>query len=414
MTDSVKPCLDLRTMPKTARCEVEVHHAQTKNKRHHNVGGPYPKPIKVKSPLSGTGMELVTYWDGSGKDFLQSQIVGDMNLPNALTGQNCLHGTSVYAAGVAGLGLIKYQMACDGVPGSALDMLTTKDVTLHGATVTFLLEAETEEQAHATVLQLKTAACILGLAPTGDDSSNVTFYIRRNGFVLTVYQKTDFSHCVFPNDELAETFKARAGRMIRIEVYMQGHYLRKRGWAALESWRFAYAEGRYEAIFREMVRGLFNLEAVKRDRISPSVILRHKTPRQEAMKHLTATERAIVQAYLAGIPAGNLPSIKNGATTSGRNKIKSKWKRTIGEKLRIDITIPWEQHQDLRHAYLDRLLQYPGDYHPDAATVAYCFCKANWPKLLAHLRSLCQKEVKRHSMKQHAREYVAHVQGRAK
>jgi hypothetical protein len=223
--------------------------------------------------------------------------------------------------------------------------------------------------------------------PTGSDSTNETFYVRRNGYAITVYHKTDFSHCNFPNEELAEILKARARCIIRIEVYMQGHYLRERGWDALESWRNAYAEGRYEAIFNELVRGLFKLD----------VVLRHKAPRKEALKNLTATERAIVQAYLAGTSADALPAIKDGATADARSKIKSKWKKIIREKLRIDITIPWELHQELRHADIDRLVGYPGDHQPDAVAAAHCFCEKNRPKLLERLKTLYRQAVARQS-----------------
>ena len=128
MTDSVKLCLDLREMPDDARREVEVFHNRTQDKRWKFVSERYSKAIPAVSPMSGTGMELFTYWDGSGDQFLQSQTVTDLNGPNALKGQNGEHGTSVFAAGVAGLYLLKHRMACDGVPGFALDMLTTHHV----------------------------------------------------------------------------------------------------------------------------------------------------------------------------------------------------------------------------------------------------------------------------------------------
>ena len=127
-----------------------------------------------------------------------------------------------------------------------------------------------------------------------------------------------------------------------------------------------------------MVRGLFKLD----------VVLRQKAPRQDALKSLTTTEREIVLAYLAGTPVDALPAIKEGATADARSKIKSKWKKTIRDKLRIDITIPWEQHQKLHHADMDRLVRYPGDYHPDAVTVAECFCQENWSKLRKRLNKL--------------------------
>lgn len=385
MTDSVKLCVDLRSMPEEARREVEVFHNRTQDKRWKFVSERYSKPIPAVSPMSGTGMELITYWDGSGDQFLQSQIVASLNLPNALTGHNCEHGTSIFAAGVAGLELFKHRMVCDGVPGDAVDMLTTHHVSLHGATITYLLCCADEKQARANVLKMKAALRILGYIPTANDSTNETFDMQRNGYLITVYHKTNFSHCIFSNEELAETLKARARCIIRIEVYMQGHYLRERGWEALESWRDAYAEGRYEAIFNELVRGLFKLD----------VVLRHKAPRKEALKNLTATEREIVSAYLAGTPVDALPAIKEGATADARSKIKSKWKKTIRDKLRIDITIPWEQHQKLHHADMDRLVRYPGDYHPDAGTVAECFCKENWAKLRKRIKKLRSDEAAR-------------------
>lgn len=69
----------------------------------------------------------------------------------------------------------------------------------------------------------------------------------------------------------------------------------------------------------------------------------------------------------------------------------------LNKELRIDITIPWADHQVLKHAELNRLVRYPGDYHPDGITVEYCVCKENWPKLLECLKALCHKAVARQS-----------------
>lgn len=194
MTDSVKLCVDLRSMPEDARREVEVHHARTQDKRDSYIGERYPKAITVTSPLSGTGMELKTFWEDAKPRFVQSHIVAALNLPNALTGHNCEHGTSIFAAGEAGLELLKHRMVCDGVPGAAVDMLTTHHVSLHGATITYLLCCADEKQANANVLKMKAALRILGYVPTGNDSTNETFDVPRNGYVITVYHKTDFSH----------------------------------------------------------------------------------------------------------------------------------------------------------------------------------------------------------------------------
>jgi len=81
MTDSVKLYLDLRSMPEEARREVEVHHARTQDKRDSYIGERYPKAITVTSPLSGTGMELKTFWEDAKPRFVQSHIVAALNLP---------------------------------------------------------------------------------------------------------------------------------------------------------------------------------------------------------------------------------------------------------------------------------------------------------------------------------------------
>ena len=50
MTDSVKLCVDLRSMPEEARREVEVFHNRTQDKRWKFVSERYSKPIPAVSP----------------------------------------------------------------------------------------------------------------------------------------------------------------------------------------------------------------------------------------------------------------------------------------------------------------------------------------------------------------------------
>jgi hypothetical protein len=378
MTDSIKACVDLRLMATDARRQVEVHYAQTKNKHDQDVGARYAKPIKATSPMSGTGMMVATYWNGDRPNFLQSQVVADLNIPNALTGHNCEHGTSVFAAGVAALELLKHWMVREGVPRNEVDKLSSRDVTLHGATVTFLLDCETEDQARRNVKAMKEALLLLGHKPTGHDSTNETFYVKRKGYVVTVYHKTNFAHCRFPPGADAEALMARARCLIRIEVYMQGNFLRDKGWDQLESWRGAYGDGRYKTIFDNLVRNLFRFD----------VVLRQRAPRADVMQPLTPTCRAIVEAYLAGTPVDDLPSIRDSTTADAHSKIKSKWRARILKKLSIDITIPWKQHQQLRHNFLNKLVEYPGDYHPCVEAAQHIFCEESWPALLQRIKDL--------------------------
>jgi hypothetical protein len=83
-------------------------------------------------------------------------------------------------------------------------------------------------------------------------------------------------------------------------------------------------------------------------------------------------------------------------------KLYSQVKRNIFDKLRVDISIPFEKHMELNTAKLRKLIVWEGDHEPDINVSDKCFCKSNWPKLEASLEQEIEKACDKFEAKKQA------------
>jgi hypothetical protein len=162
-----------------------------------------------------------------------------------------------------------------------------------------------------------------------------------------------------------------------LDLKLCSDYLIGRGWAALDSWRDAYDERRYLAIFNENVRRLF--------RLAPSDHL--QVPSGEMIERLSSTAQVMLRNYMAGKnpkTCGRFPAgYKKGRANSSELK---DIREEILNQLGINIMIPWAQFRDQIPPLLVTKLGYPGDFQPLPEKAQSFFCKASWPKFLAALR----------------------------
>lgn len=165
--------------------------------------------------------------------------------------------------------------------------------------------------------------------------------------------------------------------LVRLEVTLEENYLRSRGWESLDSWRNAYAEKRYAAIFNETVRKLFRLDEDK-----PCF----NEPEPETYACLNPFEDEMVQGYIADKDLMTLLRHKVAMSDARKKKELNNLRKSILDKSGIDIKIPWRDHQHLRSNVLTQKLKYPGDFQPDEERVQLSFCQQNWPQLLNKLR----------------------------
>jgi hypothetical protein len=388
MTDSIQTTLRLDRIPALDRkfipanlCTVTDLLGEIKDR--------YIKPSLQRSPLAGTKTKWIArcrYEDHAPElGEVPYQIDADLNIPNALTGQNLEHGTSVYAAGVAALEMQRIWMAKAGLGRAVLDLLTAECVDLRGVTITYLFRFDDEAEADHFVRTIARTGKILNDKCDVRDSTNFTVTLPYNTFTIKIYNKTFLGHCKFPADSPKSDLISDGRCLVRIEVLLKAEFLDRKlkgkSRTALTSWRDAYAEGLYELIYEMTVVKELGLG------LKP---LRHRAPRAEVYSQLSETEAAFLSWVIDGNPGREFKSVVESTTPIKRF---SELRRSVLKAARIDADIPWELHTQLGCFELAPRFNYPGDYCPSDDHSLWSFCKANWPALLQLLRTEYEKAI---------------------
>ncbi|MGF6182726.1 hypothetical protein ABIB42_003762 [Massilia sp. UYP32] len=378
MTDSIRISLDLTKMSTQARMVVDGTVTQDFNPKG-RVKRTYDKASTQKSPMS----DAKTYWrvrtEQIGNQVVPYKVEANLNIPNAVAGQNVLHGTSVFASAVSALYFLKIWMAESGVPGNELDKLTLTDVRLLGVTLSY--PQHCVDRADAS--ELVRAIGDLGRILYGDkcvvlSSSNETVYLERRDYMLTIYNKTNLAHCAFKESTPVSSLQAVSPTIVRTEVKLESRYLQENGLTSVERWRNAYAERRYEQLFNELVRRTLRLD----DR------LRYKAPRPEVFSRLSALEAHILRGYLRGLD----PRAAKTVLTSSRPAARfHELRKSLMHKSQVDIDIPWSLHRKLRSAELGERLSYSGDFDSAPKDVDWVFSQSSWDGLRGTMYELYEQ-----------------------
>ena len=386
MTDSIKTTLDLSKLSPTARQNIPAQIC-TVCTPWGEITGRYTKPSTQRSAMAETKMKWVVRCSidkiSCGPDNLPIQIDADLNIPNAVVGHNLEHGTSVFAAAVAALELIRIWLAQCGLPREELDRLGIEDIMLGGVTITYLMLCRSDRDAQRLLDAIDVTGEIVNPRAESWRSTNKTVVLPARDHTVKAYIKSLFDSCAFPEGAPVNELKEQAGSIIRIEVKLGRMFLEVHGFLHLELWRAAYETGLYEELFALTVRKALLLHKTK---------LRHKEPREEVFARLSATEAELLRWYLAGNGVDDFQSIANSSSPLKR---KSELRRTLLKAADIDIDIPWKDHIRLHCWELYDTLVYPGDYLPSAEHAPWCFCRANWGNLLAELRRTYEETVAR-------------------
>ena len=347
------------------------------------IAGIRNKGFTQKSPMAATE----TYWQVRTEESLGGysvpfEIAANLHIPNAVAGHNVLHGTSVFAAAVAAFHLQRIWMASCGVPCEELDKLTLNDVLISGVTLTYLLQCQSEAEARRLVLDIfETGKGLYGDSCSLESSSNDTVYIKRGEYEITIYNKTNFSHCAFKPGTPVRSLLELSPTIVRIEVKMGTRFLRKNGFMTVESWKQAYADGTYEKLFNSTVRKTLRLDGE---------CLRHKLPREQVFAKLTPIEAHILREYLKGLD----PRVSKAVAESARpNNRFYELRKALLHKAQVDIDIPWSIHKTLKCYQLVDKLFYPGDYEPSSEYADWSFCRSNWESLLKNMISLYDEAI---------------------
>jgi hypothetical protein len=337
-----------------------------------------PKYQYAQSPLTkhGYALKMIAAPDGT-----LSAMILSVNVPSATVGQNTELGLSGSAAVRAGFLLGKHYLATHGVPKHELDLLDLNSVQIQKMTLTFLIASEEVQKdlelitkalktLHPTRKAMK-GKYSEGTSTVGDHLDYETTYCNHRAFALVAYAK--------PPDLLTSSEHADFGKArIRIELVLHGKLLKQRKWDRPEAWKNAHESGLYHLIFKEFVQEKFF-------RLHDN--LRQARPDATDIIKLTGLNKEVFEGYMQGKNPRRKKEFAELAKTNPRaeQKLYSQVKRNIFDKLRVDISIPFEKHMELNTAKLRKLIVWEGDHEPDITVSDKCFCKSNWPKLEASL-----------------------------
>jgi hypothetical protein len=210
-------------------------------------------------------------------------------------------------------------------------------------------------------------------------SYEATAYLRQREIDLGGYVKdrcTDTSH-VFESDQIMAAVHDEGDFWYRLEALLKGAFLRAHGLEYPEAWRLYGGQGPYPMVYAH-VRKMLQLD---RD-------LRRDEPSLEEMTaaKVSASDQEVVLWHLAGRSAADHPLVVGDRTHIAQLKYLSDVKARVLQRLRIDISIPWERQ---KAAPLDRLrdiLQYTGLYYPPAHLEGHLFGPVSTTRVVHCLR----------------------------
>lgn len=382
MTDSIKFNLDLTTIAPEFLIKLPKGKVLLTD---HDDPDITTKEIPLKkihrSPLTNAGFEIQVQ---TFKRALPVSLTASINLPAVLVGQNLEHGLSVIAGCHAGLELCKHFLATHGVPLQELSKLTLEAVDIQSLTLTFILNSGMPDTS-AGVRKICEALFALhpkkksgkgiyaeGTNCVSDSDGFWTAYCNKREFALRLY--TPQTAKLEAHPEHAE-FGAES---VRIELVLHGALLEAKGWNLPTAWIDAHANGLYQRIYTEYIlNGYFRLDEN----------LRHALPDARDLAKLKGLAAKVLAGYLSGKDPRTASEFKALAADSLRSEQKafSAIKREILQKMRIDVSIPWNRHQQIRAHQLKEMLIWENDWNPPAERISQCFCKANWASLLQKL-----------------------------
>lgn len=390
MTDSLKVTLDLSKVQAEQLKHIPAPHVYRVDRNKASPIIPFAAKQSWKSPLTQNKMQIKVKVNHNG---VPIALNADINIPNATVGQNAELGHSVYAASSTALGLFKLFLAEHGVTREFIDLLTIKDLELQSATITYLVpkhETQTAQECIAVIERRLTQFFPLsddhryGGSSVGSKDSK-TSYVKMRGWSVRIYSTPPSKIPENGNIELRKNRIDSAQNLIRIELTLTSEELTKLRLKNVSAWECAHEMGTYKILFDTYIRNkCFRLDER----------LRQDKPDAADLNKLSKTIRHIVEGYLQGKSLTNC-IILNKSSEIANQKAFSAARLKILKQLRIDININWNDHRNLGTNWMNKIIMYPGDYHPPADHVTDSFCLGNFESITQRIKITLDETIKR-------------------
>ncbi|MEB0114095.1 hypothetical protein QN397_22660 [Variovorax sp. RTB1] len=129
-----------------------------------------------------------------------------------------------------------------------------------------------------------------------------------------------------------------------------------------------------------MYKTLFDATVSKAFRLNEALLQKH--PRSHKIEELTPLQKEIVTLCLAGGDPRQHPTVSTAARPADA---LSRYRASILRCLHVDIDIPWDRHQAMRHYELRQFLRFPLPYRPCSEIADWSFGKASWTAVIHRL-----------------------------
>lgn len=307
----------------------------------------YADMLTLKSPITGAGFKMMPCLDKE-KKFLVGFLVS-MNVPACVVGNNAFVHVLPYEAAKIAMMLLKHYLKSIGVSRESLKLISLKNAIIRFIDFTYLLKCldiddavlkrnELEDRINALYHYL----CTSNRQHVGEENGRTVYLdVRNHPFIRAYVKYKDIKEkkkygCDVDVDYLDRATKAKiyelSQRGLRIELCVNGAYLEKleRGMSNVEAWKDkAKSDDVIRKVFEDF-RSMLRLDDnLRHNKHRPNDLAKFDQKTQDFLKLYYAGEEG---PYVAGL------------TKSQRYELKKKMIKVV----RIDPTIPWVKHKQLK------------------------------------------------------------------
>lgn len=303
--------------------------------------------LTLKSPITGAGFKMMPCLDKDKKCLIGFMV--SMSVPACVIGNNAFVHVLPYEAAKISMLLLKHYLKSIGVSRESLKLISLKNAIIRFIDFTYLLKCldideavlkrnELEDRINALYHYLSTS----NRQHVGEENGRTVYLdIRNHPFIRAYVKYKDIKEkkkygCDVDVDYLDRATKAKiyelSQRGLRIELCVNGAYLEKleRGMSNVEAWKDkAKSDDVIRKVFEDF-RSMLRLDDN----------LRHNKHRPNDLAKLDQKTQDFLKLYYAGEEGSYIA----GLTKSQRYELKKK----ILKVARIDPTIPWAKHKQLK------------------------------------------------------------------
>lgn len=343
MADSIAVIFKVAPLPLDEACEAWK--LSTWGRREGLVMSGPTSGVKtvVASPLTQSEYVVTPWIDRSSSSSPQfTGFYTSVNAPSCVIGLNALIRTDVFSSLLIALYLLKIHLAEKNVAPELISQLRVGNAEIRNVTFTYLIPFDSHEGALQGLAQVTARRDALFWSRTSQDvwsqgkEGDSTWYLNiRNRPKFKLYVKSkELSKSRVPEPLKKKVFEV-SGSYLRVEVDLTRCELRKILDAvgmeeSTMAWRDrALAQKAYALAFEKLRKEL---------RLDENLRVREMKKAEKAAK-LTPQQRLILEDYFHGI--------ENEALQKMSASMRSKFKRTILKRYRLDIDLPWKRHRGL-------------------------------------------------------------------